>query len=292
MWVKQTTAQLPGITDSTPLQMSMHIWIYWGKLLKFRLTSATALREKGHLGRWAGRGKLSPEGDRKLSGHRQLQTLKSSIKRTTDNTLMSYRSFYNNHREQNVQKRQRNCARRHDHHIIPGYWSGYQNLAKSALCAENCASTSGSSLRSHLKQLQVRRTQMHSSQSSIVNGRPRKTWRHTLLIRCATRNPAFSVKPRLTPCWGEEVKSQMMYVLKSRPGCAGSTVKIILTFALEQIRFSCHTSIASLDSKRLPDTQLHPFIVGSFKQPTHWTLQVWMVLVHHTSIQKLVAGCY
>lgn len=192
MWVKQTTAQLPGITDSTPLQMSMHIWIYWGNLLKFRLTSATALREKGHLGRWAGGGKLSPEGDRKLSGHRQLQTLKSSIKRTIDNTLMSYHSFYNNHREQNVQKRQRNCARRHDHHIIPGYWSGYQKyLAKSALCAENCASTSGSSLRSHLKQLQVRRTQMHSSQSSIVNGRPRKTWRHNLLIRCATRNPGI-----------------------------------------------------------------------------------------------------
>lgn len=161
----------------------MYIWIYQGKFLKFRLTSATALREKRHTGRWAGGGKPRPEADRKLSGHRQLQTLKSSIECTIENTTMSYHSFYNTHREQNTQERWRNCARRHDHHIIPGYWSRYQKyLATSALCAENCASTSGSSLRFYLKQLQVRRTQMHSSQSSIVNGRSRKIWRHNSLI--------------------------------------------------------------------------------------------------------------
>lgn len=105
---------------------------------------------------------------------------------------MSYRSFNNSHKEKNVQERWRNCARKHDHNIIPGYWSGYQKyLATSALRAENCASTWGSSLRSQLKQLQVRRTQMDSSQSIIVRGGSRKILRHNLLLRCATRNPGM-----------------------------------------------------------------------------------------------------
>lgn len=148
-WSKPLHSSLGLLTVQTPLQMSMDVWIYQGKLLKLKVTSATALREKGHTRRWAGGGKPSLEADGKLPGHRHCKTLKSSIKCTIDNTVMSCRSFYNSHREQNVQERGRNCARRHDHHIIPGYWSGYQKyLAKSALCAENCARTWDSSLKS------------------------------------------------------------------------------------------------------------------------------------------------
>lgn len=157
MRVKQATAQLSGIVDSINTFIDVHVYLdLMRKTSLIQGNICYCSEGKGAYWEVGRRREAKPRSRQEAPCHRQLQTLKSSMKCTIGNTVMSYRSFSNSHGEQNIRERRRNCARRHDHHIIPGYWSGYQKyLAKSALCAENCASTGVSSLRSQLKQLQV-----------------------------------------------------------------------------------------------------------------------------------------